>query len=146
MTTRPIERINVALSAGTVATAAVVASPLFALSVAVGAVLESLSFRGLSIASRAFFGGVVRGQVAWLLLLAMRLGLVGTLLFFALRLGADPIGLLIGLSVILPASVVGALRMRPPVDPNARPLEPEEDADSDWGWDARLYADGDRKR
>ncbi len=97
VTTRPIERINIALSAGAVATAAIAASPLFALSVAVGACLESLSFRGLSVASRAFFSGVIRGQAVWLLLLAMRLGLLGTFFFFSLLLGADPIGLLVGL-------------------------------------------------
>ncbi len=138
MTTRPIERINVALSAGAVATAAMVATPLFAASVAIGALVEGLSFRGLSVASHAFFAGVIRGQAAWLLLLAMRLGLVGALLFGAIRLGIDPVGLLIGLSIILPASVLGAIRMRPPVDPNAGPIREE---DSEWGWDARLYQD-----
>ena len=140
MTTRPIERINLALSAGVVATAAAVASPLFAMSVAIGALVEGLSFRGLSIASRAFFAGVIRGQTAWLVLLAMRLGLVGALLYGAVRLGIDPIGLLLGLSVILPASVLGAIRMRPAIDPNAGPVE-DEPADTDWGWDARLYRD-----
>ncbi len=143
VTTLPIEQINVALSAGAVATAAVVASPLFALSVAVGAFLESISFRGLSVVSKAFFTGSVRGSVGWLLLLAMRLGLVGVLLYFAVRLGADPVGLLIGLSVILPASVIGAFQMRPTFDPEAAPLSEEEPVD--WGWDAGLYRDRDEE-
>ncbi len=149
MTTRPIEQLNLALSAGAVATAALVASPAFAASVAVGAVVEGLSFRGLSVASKAFFAGVLRGRFVWLLLLGMRLGLVGTLLYFSVRLGADPIGLLIGLSVILPATVVGSLRLRPPVDPNAAALEldpDEEPGPDEWGWDARLYRDGDETR
>ncbi len=144
MTTRPIEQLNLALSAGAVATAALVASPGFAASVAVGAFLEGLSFRGLSVASKAFFRGVVRGQLVWLLLLGMRLGAVGTLLYFAVRLGADPVGLLVGLSVILPATVVGSLRLRPAIDPEAAALPPEDEPD--WGWDAHLHSDEDEER
>lgn len=147
MTTRPIEHLNVALSAGAVAGAAVFATPHFAWSVAVGALLEALNFRGLSIASKAFFQGALRGSTAWLVLLTMRLALVGTLLFLAIRFGGfDPVGIVVGLSVVLPASLIGAWRNRPPIDPNAGPLESRASDQTDrqpqdWGWDAALYAE-----
>ncbi len=150
VTTRPIEQLNVALSAGAVAGAAVLVTPHFAMSVAVGALLEVLNFRGLAIASGALFRGALQGSAAWLLLLALRLGLVGAALYGAIRFGGvDPVGVLIGLSVVLPASLIGAWRLRPPVDLNAQPLEDPAVGPSsrsagepdDWGWDALLYAD-----
>lgn len=149
MTTRPIEHLHVFLSAGAVAGAAVFASPHFALSVGVGALLEGFNFRGLSLASHALFRGALRGGTAWLVLLVLRLGLVGALLFAAIRFGGiDPIGVLVGLSVVLPASVIGAWRIRPPIDPEAGPVDDFEargrdprDGPGDWGWDAVLYAE-----
>ncbi len=134
MTTRPIEKLHFFFSAGVVATSAAVATPHFALSVAAGAAIEALNFRGLAIASRALCGGLIAGRGAWLGLLALRLFVLATVLLLALRVGASPAGLVVGLSVILPAALIGAFALRPPVDPNVGPMPLVSPAD-DPSWD-----------
>ena len=47
MTVDPIERLNLAFAASAVAASFVWATPVFALSLAVGAALEAFNFRGL---------------------------------------------------------------------------------------------------
>ena len=80
-----------------------------------------------------------------ILKLSSAAAICGALLFLAIRFGGiDPVGVLVGLSVVLPASLIGAWRMRPPIDPQARALEDSsgsEESEGDWGWDASLYAD-----
>ena len=131
--TRPIEQIHLALSAGSIAAAAAFASPAFTVALAIGAAIEALNFRGLVISSRAFFEGLVRGSGGWIGLFALRLGVLATLIVLALRLGADPVGLVIGLSLILPAAIAGAFRVRPLLSTDPAPptvLDPDDD-----GWD-----------
>ena len=56
----------------------------------------------------------------------------------ALIFGADPAGLLIGLSLIMPAAVVEAWRARPAVDPTAPALEADDPIWERWNpWLAR---------
>ena len=143
--TRPIEHIHLALSAGSVAAAAAFATPAFTAALAVGAAIEALNFRGLVISSRAFFDGMVQGSGGWAGLAALRLGVLATLIVLALRLGADPIGLVVGLSLILPASVAGAFRSRKqlPTDPSPpTTLDPDDDAWERWdpwfAWERRV--------
>ncbi len=61
MTIDPIERWNLGISAGAVATSLVVATPGFALSLALGAALEAVNFRGLHRSAHFLFFGAVGG-------------------------------------------------------------------------------------
>jgi hypothetical protein len=55
-----------------------------------------------------------------------------------LYFGADPAGLLIGLSIVMPAAVIEAWRTRPAIDPTAPAIDPEDEAWERWNpWLAR---------
>jgi hypothetical protein len=134
----PIERMNLALSASAVAASAVLASPLFAASVAIGAALEAFNFRGLRRQSQFLFWGQIRSGGAWSGVYGLRFGLLVIGIGSALWFGADPAGLLIGLSIIMPAAVIEAWRTRPAVDPDAPALPPDDEAWERWNpWLAR---------
>ncbi len=125
---RPIERLNVTLGAGAVAGAAVLASPAFAASVALGAALEVVNFRALYRASLALFAGQVPTSGAWLLVFGLRFVLLAVAVGVALGSGAHPVGLVLGLSMIVPAALIAAWRARPAYQ--AQPLRgvpPPED-------------------
>jgi hypothetical protein len=134
----PIERTNLTLSAGAVAAALALASPAFAVSLAVGAGLEALNFRSLRRAAQFLFWGEIRGGGPWIGVYGLRFGLLIVGIVAALAFGADPVGLLIGLSLIMPAAVIEAWRMRPAVDPRAPALAPDDEAWERWNpWLAR---------
>jgi hypothetical protein len=122
----PIERTNLVLSAGAVAASLALVSSGFAASLAVGAALEAFNFRGLRRSAQFLFWGQIRGSGGWLGVYSLRLSLLVIGMGAALYFGADPIGLVIGLSLIMPACVIEAWRSRPPVDP-AAPALPEDD-------------------
>lgn len=131
----PIERTNLTLSAGAVAASLALASPIFTWSLAAGALLEALNFRGLRRAAQFLFWGRINGSSAWTGVYALRFGWIGLGIGLALYLGADPIGLLVGLSLIMPAAIIEAWRNRPSVDPNAPALagnDPEWDRWNPW--------------
>jgi hypothetical protein len=130
MNINPIERWNLAISAGAVATSLAVATPLFATSLAVGAALEAANFHALRRSAQFLFWGVMPGERAWAAVFGMRFGLLALGIGAALYLGADAVGLLVGLSIILPATVIETWRSRPPVDANAPKLD-----DDDPSWD-----------
>ncbi len=100
MSIDPIERWNIAISAGAVAASLTVATPLFATSLAVGAALEAANFRALRRSTQFLFWGVMPGQRAWAAIFGMRFGLLAMGITAALLLGADAVGLLTGLSQI----------------------------------------------
>jgi len=130
----PVERINLTLSAGAVAASLVFATPAFAGSLAIGALLEACNFRSLRRAARFLFAGEIRGGGAWTGVYALRFGLMMIGIVGALVFGAHPVALLIGLSLIMPAAVLEACRNRPSVDSDAPSLAPE---DPEWDrWDA----------
>jgi hypothetical protein len=132
----PIERTNLTISAGAVAASLVLVSPAFALSLAAGALLEAVNFRGLRRSAQFLFWGQIRSGGSWSGVFALRFGLLVIGIGVALALGADPVALLIGLSLIMPAAIFEAWRARPPVDPNAPALAPD---DPDWeSWNAWL--------
>jgi hypothetical protein len=134
----PIERTNLTLSAGAVAASLVLATPAFALSLAVGAALEAFNFRGLRRAAQFLFWGEIRGGGPWIGVYGLRFGLLVIGIGSALYFGADPVGLLIGLSLIMPAAVIEAWRARPQVDPDAPALAPDDEAWERWNpWLAR---------
>jgi len=117
-----MERLNFGISAGAVAASFALASPAFATSVALGAAIEAVNFRALRAgAAQLFAGNLVAGK-AWAM---------GFAISFAIRAGAHPIALVIGLSTTIPAVVIGACLQRPPIDPDAPAL-----ADDDPAWDA----------
>ncbi|HVN38730.1 MAG TPA: hypothetical protein VMW19_11245 [Myxococcota bacterium] len=141
MSIDPIERTNLTLSAGAVAASLALASPGFAASLAVGALLEAWNFRGLRRSAQFLFWGEIRGSGSWLGVYALRMSLLVIGIGAALYFGANPIGLLIGLSLIMPATLIEAWRARPAVDPTAPALAQEDPTWERWNpWLARERA------
>lgn len=135
MTIDPIERLNLTLCAGAVAASWAWASPGFAWSLAAGAALETVNFRGLRRSSEAFFaGGLPRWSVGFSLrFVGLTLGIAA-----AVWAGAHPVGLLVGLSLIVPAAIVEAWRRRPPVLEDLPALAPDDPSWDRWNpWRAR---------
>jgi hypothetical protein len=130
----PLERLNLGFSAGAVAVSALVATPAFVASCALGAALEAVNFRALRATSTRLLSGQLQGAPAWTAILGMRLSMLFVSMGVALAAGAHPIGLLLGVSMVVPAVLVGAWVLRPSVDPNAPALAPD---DPEWDqWDA----------
>jgi hypothetical protein len=124
----PAERLNMGISAGAVAASLAIASPHFAGSLAIGAALETLNFRFLHRTGEALFSGVVQGGGAWMVVLVLRLGLVFAGIVAAMMGGADPIGLVIGLSLAMPATLAAAVWNRPAIVPqNPQPAVDPDD-------------------
>ena len=152
MNVDPIERWNLAISAGAVATSLAVATPVFATSLAVGAALEAANFRALRRSAQFLFWGALPGQRAWAAVFGLRYGLLAIGIGAALYLGADALGLVIGLSIIMPATIFEAWRSRPPIDPEAPCLDEDDPSWDRWNpWLAREMhpsedADGEENR
>jgi hypothetical protein len=125
----PMERLNLTLSAGAVAVGFAAVSPAFAGSCALGAALEAVNFRALRASAARLLAGELQGGGIWTALLGMRLTMLFVSMGVALAAGAHPIGLLVGVSMIVPAALIGAWIARPPVDPSAPALAPD---DPDW--------------
>jgi hypothetical protein len=142
VTIEPIERTNLTLSAGAIAVSAAVATPAFAWSVAAGALLEALNLRGLVRTARTFFSGSGFGSGTWVLLYALRFGWLAIGIGAAFYFGAEPLGLLLGLSIIVPAATLEGWRRRGPADPSAVALEPDDPEWERWNpWLARERAE-----
>jgi hypothetical protein len=132
----PIERTNLTLSAGAAALSFALAPPVFAASLLLGAVLEWVNFRGLRRSALAFFGGEAPGSSGYRAMAGLRFLLLAVGIATALGLGAHPVGLVVGLSLIMPAAVIETWRHRPPVQPDAPRLAADH---PDWDrWDAWL--------
>ena len=122
---------SLAFSAGAAAASWALVSPRFAGSLALGAALEALNFRGLfGYWQRALLGGEQAGWARFASLGLRFVALAGAI-WAALALGAHPVGLLIGLSLVVPGVVLAAWRARPAPDPEAPAL-----AADDPSWDA----------
>ncbi len=133
-----VERLNLALSAGAVVTSYALVSPVFALSLAAGAALEALNFRHLLRSGRRLFAA----GASWNGGFAVRFALLALGIAGALYLGAHPVGLVSGLSLIVPAVVIAAWRNRPPIDPAAPALDPDDPSWERWDpWLARERAE-----
>lgn len=125
---RRVERLNLTLSAGAVAASFAFVTPHFAGSLAAGAALEALNFRTLHGAARRFFAGELGGPGLWLGVVGLRLAVLGTAIAFAITAGLQPIALVIGLSLVMPAVVIDAWRNRPEViDQSDYPVPPPDD-------------------
>ena len=128
----PIERWNIAISAGAVATSLAVATPAFTTSLAVGAALEAANFRALRRSAQFLFWGVMPGQRAWAAVFGLRFVLLAIGIGAALYFGADAVGLLIGLSLVMPATIIETWRSPPPVDPDAPRPAADEPSSARW--------------
>lgn len=127
-----LDRLNLAFSVSGVAASLAIASPAFAGSFALGAALEAVNFRALRLATARLFSGELSGGSAWALLFAIRLTMLLGAMGVALVAGAHPIGLLVGVSTIVPAALLGAWWIRPPLDPDAPALAPEDPSWDTW--------------
>ena len=124
----PAERLNVGISAGAIVASFAIATPHFATSLAIGALLETLNFRLLHRAAEFLFGGVMVSGGTWMVVLALRLTLLCGAAAAAMWAGADPVALVLGLSLVMPATLVAAWWSRPEVvehQPEA-PLPPDD--------------------
>jgi hypothetical protein len=138
MTLDPIERTSFALSAGAIATAAALATPHFAVSLATGAVLSAINFRALRASAVAAFFGELDSRMLWNGLFAIRFAFLAIAIGVATSADVDPAGLCVGLSLVVPAAFLEAWRTRPPLDPNAPALDPDDEAWDRWNpWLAR---------
>ncbi len=141
----PVERLNLALSAGAVAASFALVSPPFAASLAAGALLETVNFRGLRRSAKALFSGQLVGGAGWSMAYGIRFGMLALGMGVALYVGAHPVGLVIGLSLIVPSVIIEAWRSRPPVATEPVPtLAPDDPAWDRWNpWLAREREDDD---
>jgi hypothetical protein len=127
-----IMRWNLTFSLAAAAAALALVSPLFALSLAIGAAIEAINFRGLHASAVALFGGELPGGRRWAAGFGLRFALLGAVVGVALYAGAHPVGLVIGLSLIMPAAVIEAWRHRPPPDESAPALAPDDEEWERW--------------
>lgn len=136
----PIERANLALSATAVLASFALAPPRFGASLAAGALLETVNFRGLRKAATRLFSGELSGGRSWMIQANLRLLFLGVAMYFVLDFGANPIGLVLGLSLIVPSTLWVAWRTEPtPLPPEAFDVPPPDDPSWDeWNpWLAR---------
>lgn len=132
-----VEGVTLALSAGATAAGLAFVSPHFALSLAAGAVFETFSYHQLLRSTKAMFEGSSVGILG-----GFRFGFAILFVATAIWLGAHPVGLLIGVSLVMPVMLVEAWRNRPPIDPNAPALPPDDPGWDDWNpWLARERVD-----
>jgi len=142
VTLDPTQRMNLTFSAAAVAASLVFATPTFAFSLLVGALIEAFNFHALRRSAQFLFWGQIVGGRGWQGVFALRFGLLATAVFAALKFGADPVGLVIGLSLMMPAAVIEACRTRPPIDPNAPGLGADDPSWDRWNpWLARERAE-----
>ncbi len=124
---RRVERLNFGLSVGAIAASFALASTTFASSLAAGAAIEAVNFRTLHAAARRFFAGELAGAGLWLGVVAVRLGVLGAAIVVAIGAGAQPVALVIGLSLVMPAVLIDAWRNRPVVlDQPGYPVPPPD--------------------
>lgn len=117
-----VERWNLGLSAGAVAASFALVTPHFAGSLAAGAFLEALNLGAIHRGAQKLFGGELAGARGWVGVFSMRFLTLAAAIFVTMNAGADPAGLLIGLSIAMPATLIDAWLNRPEVvDPETLP-------------------------
>ena len=127
-----VEQLNLGLSAGAVAASFAFVTPHFATSLAAGAFLEAVNLGAIHRAAQILFGGDSASVRGWIGVFSMRFLLLAGAIFVTMQAGADPAGLLIGLSIAMPATVIDAWLNRPPVlDPKTLPVLLEAESDDD---------------
>jgi hypothetical protein len=127
-----VEKLNLGIGAGAVAASFALATPHFAASLAVGALLEAMNFGALYRGAERFFVGEFAGAGPWVGLFGLRFIMLGVGIFVTMSAGAHPAALLIGLSLAMPAVVIDAWANRPAIVPPE--MLPMVDSD-DPSWD-----------
>ncbi len=139
-----VMRWNVAFSAGASAAGWALVSPVFGASVALGALLETVNFRGLWRGAELSVLGRQGGVGAVVGAFGLRFVLLALVLWVALDAGAHPVGLVLGLSLMMPAVVLAAWKARPRNDPTAPALASDDPLWDAWNpWLARESLPGD---
>lgn len=135
-----VEQWNLGLSAGAVAASYALATPHFATSLAAGAFLEAINLGAVHRAAKRLFAGRLMSG-GWVGGLALRFLILGTAIYLTIDAGANPIAVLIGLSIAMPATLIDAWLNRPPiVDPATLPVFLDDGIDE--GEDERLWHTG----
>jgi hypothetical protein len=142
-----MQRWNLTFTAGAVAASLALATPAFAAGVAVGGALEAINFRALHRSAKRLFAGELLGAGAWSSTFGVRFLLLAVGIGVAIGAGAHPVGLLIGLSLIVPAALLEAWRTRPPVLDGLPALPPDDPGWDRWNpWLARERGEDDEAR
>ena len=136
-----IERLNLIFAAVVIGGSAVLGSGVVTAGVAAGTAIVQVNYRALRRYAERLFGHEVVGGRLWTAGYALRFLFVGAALAAAIWAGAHPVGLVIGLSTIVPAAVLGAWRARPVAGP-ASEVPPPDDASWD-RWNAWLARERD---
>jgi hypothetical protein len=135
-----VEQWNIGLSASAVAASYALATPHFATSLAAGAFLEAINLGAIHRASQRLFAGEMMSR-GWVGGLSLRFIILGTAIYVTMQAGANPIALLIGLSIAMPATLIDAWLNRPPIlDPATLPVFLDDGIDEDE--DDRLWKMG----
>jgi len=82
-----VEQLNLGLSAGAVAASYAFATPLFAASLAAGALIEAINLGAIHRAAKRLFDGKMLTN-GWVGMLTMRFILLGTAIYLAMHFGA----------------------------------------------------------
>jgi len=121
------EQLNWTIAGGALATSAALAPTPFTASLALGVALEAANYRALRRSTELFFSGRIEGGRAWSAGFGLRFAFLALAMTVAVGAGAHPVGLVIGLSTIVPAVVIAALRQPPVVVEPALPGPPPDD-------------------
>lgn len=126
-----VEQWNIGLSASAVAASLALATPHFATSLAAGAFLEAINLGAIHRAAKRLFAGELMSR-GWVGGLSMRFVILGVAIYMTMDAGANPVALLIGLSIAMPATIIDAWLNRPPiVDPATLPVFLDDGIDED---------------
>jgi hypothetical protein len=142
----PTQRWNLTFTAGAVAASLALATPAVAAGVAVGGAIEAMNFRALHRCAKRLFDGELAGAGGWSSAFGFRFLLLAVGIGAAIAVGAHPVGLLIGLSLIVPATLLEAWRTRPAVVEGLPALAPDDPSWDRWDpWLARERGDDDEE-
>ena len=138
------------IAGGALATSAALAPPPFTASLALGVALEAVNYRALRRSTELFFGGELQGGKAWSAGFGLRFAFLALAMTVAVGAGAHPVGLVIGLSTIVPAVVIAAFRQKPvaavPATPGPPPDDPSWDAWNPWTASERVATEEDEEQ
>jgi hypothetical protein len=129
------EQLNWTIAGGALATSAALATPAFTASLALGVALEAVNYRALRRATDLYFSGRLEGARAWSAGFGLRFAFLALAMTVAIGAGVHPVGLVIGLSTIVPAVVIAALGQKPVPGVAALPAPPPDDPSWD-EWNA----------